>query len=196
MRFQCTVCGKFANLAHQCPAHLINSVVPNAPARPRVATYVTVDGMIVRRARAVDLPVLAAMDDVIFGVDAWDFAGFVSAYRDARTDILVMSDGLRIVGYGMVEHRKQFSHVTALGVDASMRGRGLGEVLLNRLIARARARRVGIVKLEVRSDNPGAKALYDKSGFTQTGVKEKYYADRCSAIVMRKDIAPRARVAA
>lgn len=185
MTFRCAVCGKFANLAHRCAPALLAAVVPSAPARPRVSVYRRADGVVVRAARAADLPVIAALDAAVFGTDCWDFAQFAAAYRDPRTEILAMLDGDRLLGYGMVNHRTQFSHVTALSVDASVRGRGLGELLLRRLMGRARVRGVPVVKLEVRADNPAAKALYDKAGFVKTGVVRRYYADGCTAVQMR-----------
>ena len=54
------------------------------------------------------------------------------------------------------------------------------------LVAEAASRGAKQVFLEVRADNPGARALYDSLGFEQIAVREKYYQpDGVDAQIMR-----------
>jgi ribosomal protein S18 acetylase RimI-like enzyme len=58
------------------------------------------------------------------------------------------------------------------------------------LITEADARGAAQVFLEVRADNPNARALYDSLGFEQIAVRKNYYQpDNVDAQVMRLDVA-------
>ncbi|HET8794956.1 MAG TPA: GNAT family N-acetyltransferase, partial [Arthrobacter sp.] len=62
---------------------------------------------------------------------------------------------------------------------------GIGTRLLTMLIDAARERGMADVMLEVRSDNPRARALYERFGFEQIHVRPRYYRDGADALVMR-----------
>lgn len=69
------------------------------------------------------------------------------------------------------------AHVTTIGVAPEHRRRGLGEVLFLTLISEAIRRDAEVVTLEVRVSNVAAQALYRKYGFTERGVRPRYYSD-------------------
>jgi ribosomal protein S18 acetylase RimI-like enzyme len=58
-------------------------------------------------------------------------------------------------------------------VDASMRGTGIGRMLLDRIEAKARELNCCRITLEVRQDNNVARGLYRKVGFDQVKVGPK-----------------------
>jgi ribosomal-protein-alanine N-acetyltransferase len=60
-------------------------------------------------------------------------------------------------------------------VAASARRNGLGTRLLQTLFARASETNTKSVFLEVRESNTAARALYERSGFRQTGNRKSYY---------------------
>lgn len=79
--------------------------------------------------------------------------------------------------------------IQTIGVSAAVRGRGLGRVLMLRLIAEAHARGSRQVFLEVRADNPSAQGLYRSLGFEELGIRRGYYQpDNVDALVMRLQI--------
>lgn len=69
------------------------------------------------------------------------------------------------------------AHVTTIGVAPDHRGKGLGELLLIELFEAARQRNAEWMTLEVRVSNDSAQSLYHKYGFTQQGVRKRYYSD-------------------
>jgi ribosomal-protein-alanine N-acetyltransferase len=69
------------------------------------------------------------------------------------------------------------AHITTIGVLPEYRGQGLGELLLVTLFTDAMRRGAEWVTLEVRVSNESAQALYYKYGFTQQGVRRRYYSD-------------------
>lgn len=77
------------------------------------------------------------------------------------------------------------AHVTNIAVRHEYRGRGLGELLLIAIIDLAATLEAVFLTLEVRVSNTVAKKLYEKYGFTQTGLRHSYYLDnREDAVIM------------
>ena len=69
------------------------------------------------------------------------------------------------------------AHITTIGVDPTLRGQGLGELLLMDLFDEAMRRSATWVTLEVRVTNATAQNLYRKYGFTIEGRRPRYYSD-------------------
>lgn len=79
--------------------------------------------------------------------------------------------------------------IQTIAVAPAARGMGLGRGLMHALITQARRRHVAELFLEVRADNPIARALYDSLGFRQIGVRRGYYQpDGVDAITMRLEV--------
>ncbi len=64
-----------------------------------------------------------------------------------------------------------------MAVAMLVRLRGIGTLLLEKLIEVARAQSADCIFLEVRESNKSAHALYQKVGFKETGLRKSYYAD-------------------
>jgi ribosomal-protein-alanine N-acetyltransferase len=69
------------------------------------------------------------------------------------------------------------AHITTIGVKRSVRGRGLGELMLVHLIDQAREMGAKRLTLEVRVSNHVAQELYRKYTFKEEGVRKRYYSD-------------------
>jgi ribosomal protein S18 acetylase RimI-like enzyme len=69
-------------------------------------------------------------------------------------------------------------------------GEGTGTALLTALVDEAEKRGYQEVLLEVREDNPRARQLYLRHGFTDAGIRRGYYQPSgVNAVVMRKALA-------
>lgn len=82
-----------------------------------------------------------------------------------------------VAGFGGMWVLYDEAHVTTIGVAPEHRGKGLGELLLIQLFDEARRHNAEWVTLEVRVSNGSAQSLYRKYGFTQQGVRKRYYSD-------------------
>ena len=69
------------------------------------------------------------------------------------------------------------AHITTIGVRRSMRGRGLGELMLVHLVEASREMGAKRLTLEVRMSNTVAQTLYRKYTFKEEGVRKRYYSD-------------------
>jgi RimJ/RimL family protein N-acetyltransferase len=65
--------------------------------------------------------------------------------------------------------------VLGMGLLPAYRGQGIGQRLLHRTLDAARIRGLSRVELTVRDDNPGAVALYQKTGFVAEGVQRNAF---------------------
>jgi ribosomal-protein-alanine N-acetyltransferase len=96
--------------------------------------------------------------------------------------------GLAVVGYGGLWLMVDEAHVTSVAVHPQFRSQGLGELLMLSLIDVSVRLQARYVTLEVRVGNAVARALYEKLGFHQTGIRPRYYTDNNEdAVVMWSD---------
>jgi ribosomal-protein-alanine N-acetyltransferase len=82
-----------------------------------------------------------------------------------------------IIGFAGMWIAFDEAHVTTIGVDPDLRGRGLGELLLVAMFDEAFRRHTNWLTLEVRVSNAPAQSLYHKYGFTEQGRRKRYYSD-------------------
>lgn len=80
--------------------------------------------------------------------------------------------------------------VQTIAVAPAARGLGLGRGLMHALITEARRRGIAQLFLEVRADNPIARALYRSLGFEEIGVRPRYYRHGIDAVLMRLAVPP------
>ena len=78
--------------------------------------------------------------------------------------------------------------IAQIAIDPTYQRQHLGSLLMEEIIKDARAKKVRTMTLEVRKNNEKAVKLYQKFGFKQTLVKEKYYSNGDDAIYMIKEL--------
>lgn len=82
-------------------------------------------------------------------------------------------------------------HLLNIAVARAWQGRGLAVELLQALYERCHQERAASLWLEVRPSNVRARALYQREGFADIGVRRDYYpteGGREDALVMRREI--------
>jgi ribosomal-protein-alanine N-acetyltransferase len=93
-----------------------------------------------------------------------------------------------VVGYAGLWQMADEAHITTIATHPSIRGRGVGELLLLGLIGRALEIGARWLTLEVRVSNNVAQKLYRKYTFKEMGVRRRYYSDNGEdALVMWTD---------
>lgn len=83
----------------------------------------------------------------------------------------------QVLGYGGFWKVVDEAHISTIAVHPRMRRRGLGELLMVRMIEEAIALGAAFVTLEVRVSNVAAQRLYEKYGFERVGRRKEYYTD-------------------
>ena len=159
-----------------------------------------------RPATPDDIDAIMALEEATFENDAWSaesmsselgsentwyLVAFAAAGADADDAAPDAADGTApdaLAGYAglLAPEGSREAEIQTIAVSPSARRHGLGRTLMETLLAEARIRGARQVFLEVRADNPNARALYDSLGFEQIGVRKKYYQpDGVDAEVMR-----------
>jgi ribosomal-protein-alanine N-acetyltransferase len=141
-----------------------------------------------RRATADDLEAIMAIENAMFPDDAWSPATMAAEVAGEHGHYLVaVADDGEIDGYAGLLAPEGSGHgdIQTIAVVDRARRRGLGRTLMLALLNEARRRNAAEVFLEVRSDNPGARALYEALGFAEIAVRPRYYRGGIDAVIMR-----------
>ena len=90
-----------------------------------------------------------------------------------------------IAGYVSVWYQADEAHITEIAVRESLRGRGIGELLLIGSLRAAIEYGSHVMTLEARVSNFIAQRLYQKYSFKSVGLRKGYYSDnREDAVIM------------
>jgi ribosomal-protein-alanine N-acetyltransferase len=156
-------------------------------------------GWLLRSASLDDLEAIMNLETTTFTTDAWSTKAMRSDLASRHTSYLVAADAEApddIVGYAglLAPERSGDADIQTIAVAPIARRRGLGRMLMVELLALAGARGARQVFLEVRADNPNARALYESLGFEQIAVRQNYYQpDGVDAHIMRLVLAEEPR---
>ncbi len=143
-----------------------------------------------RPMQAGDLDELWPYENELFGAESWSRQGYLDELADTelRHYLVAEQDG-RVVGSAGLLAVGETAQILTVGVLPAARRQGIGELLVQALVAEAGRRRAGEVLLEVRIDNAAARQLYAKLGFAVIGTRRGYYEQgRVDAVVMRRAI--------
>jgi ribosomal-protein-alanine N-acetyltransferase len=148
---------------------------------PRLAPYLVIT------AREEHLDDIARIEQESFLVP-WKREFFESElsepYRYSRA--LVSQDGSipHVGGYLFAVSLYEEFHINKIATDRRVRNRGLGRVLLEDALARARSAGATAVTLEVRISNIPAREFYGSYGFREAYRRRSYYQDGEDAFAM------------
>jgi [ribosomal protein S18]-alanine N-acetyltransferase len=111
---------------------------------------------------------------------------YLAQHRRGSEYRIVAEAGEKIAGFGCLETGSGAGHVQAMAVRQACQHQGVGKALLDDLVAEALARGCDAVNLHVRADNPVARRLYRRAGFTDLETCRGFYQPSgTDAVVMR-----------
>jgi len=147
--------------------------------------------IVIQPATLGDLPALLELEKKTFDLDRISRRSFRRWLAHPRhSALLVAKDGLALAGYILIflHQGTRLARLYSIAVSENYRGHRIGQRLLE--AGEKTAREAGRVhmRLEVRKDNPGAIALYEKLGYQQFGFYEDYYEDHADALRYQKRI--------
>lgn len=142
----------------------------------------------VRRATLADLERIAELEVVCVGADAWSEALIGQGLADELPTVayfVALVDG-ETAGYAVASYVDDVAELQRIGVDPLARRGGVASALVDAVVACATE--AARILLEVREDNEGGRAFYERLGFTELDRRPRYYRDGEAAIVLAKDI--------
>ncbi|MEW7855319.1 ribosomal protein S18-alanine N-acetyltransferase [Pseudomonas chlororaphis] len=146
--------------------------------------------LVFRIATPEDLPALVRLEQQCFTTDRLTVRSFQWMISRAHACLIVAEQAQQLLGYALVLFHRgtSLARLYSIAIAVEARGSGLGKRLLERIEARAREHDCAYLRLEVRSDNPTAIALYERSGYRRFAVLHDYYEDHADALRLEKRI--------
>lgn len=144
-----------------------------------------------RQPIALDIPVLATYEKLLFPYSPWSTSQFKEEFAGIPTTryMSVAEDGNTIVGYCGV-------FLPAPGVEADIltvavlpeyRRQGIAKEFMRQIEAWSQERQASAMMLEVELANESAIKLYESLGYMKISVRMDYYGPGKDAHVMRKE---------
>ncbi len=137
-----------------------------------------------------DVPALVTLEQHCFTTDRLSTRSFQWMVSRAHGQLLVAEKDDELLGYALVLFHRgtSLARLYSIAIAESSRGLGLGKQLLTRIEACAVEHDCAYLRLEVRTDNPGAIALYERNGYRRFALINDYYEDHAPALRLEKRI--------
>lgn len=142
--------------------------------------------LVLRDAAQDDLEALVALETQAFRSDRMSRRQFRYHLRRARNRLVVAVSQGHTAGYILLLRRGALARIYSLAVDSACRGQGIGRALCEHAEQTATAWDVRAVRLEVRTDNPPARAMYERLGYRIIQRLPGYYADHGDGLRLEK----------
>ena len=130
---------------------------------------------------------VAALEKICFS-DPWSENSVASELKNPLSCWLVAEEDGKVTGYVGSQTVMDESDMMNVAVHPDYRRKGIAEKLVMELVEALKKRDSRCLTLEVRASNEPARALYEKQGFVQVGLRKNYYRNpREDALILRKE---------
>ena len=130
---------------------------------------------------------VAALEAICFR-DPWSEKSVASELNNSLSCWLVAEENGVVTGYVGSQTVIDESDMMNVAVHPDHRRKGIAEALVVELVEALKKRESHCLTLEVRASNEPAKALYEKLGFAQVGLRKNYYRNpKEDALILRKE---------
>ena len=142
--------------------------------------------MRIRDALDSDVETVAAIEQELFGADAWSPESVREELTgDRRRAVLAVDGRGSVVGYAVTMRTDEVLDLQRIAVLPDHRRSGVARSLLESLRRAGREAGAHRMLLEVGADNDKALAFYAAEGFVQIDRRPRYYRDGSDALVLR-----------
>ncbi len=128
----------------------------------------------IREASEKDIDAMEIIETSSFSVP-WSRQAFEESFENRYTKLFVAEDGDKVIGYSVIGLIVPDAEILNVAVDPEYRRQGIGEMLIDSLIALGDKEDVSDFFLEVRESNEPAIELYRKKGMEVIGRRKDYY---------------------
>jgi len=144
---------------------------------------------IIRLATPADAVAIAleSMAEIEHGFEwHWEPSRISEAIGDRETNVIVAVDGAAMLGFGIMEYRREFAHLVLFAVREDARRRGIGSALLAWLEKVATEAGIANFRVEARLSNTVARAFYRRHGYVEIEVVAGMYQGQEDGVSLRK----------
>lgn len=144
--------------------------------------------LLLREMSIGDSDQIEQLEQEIFN-DAWTKAGIEETFRQSHAFVVVAEENNRIKGYCIVYYVMDEAEIARIAVDNNHRNSGAGGKLLKKTEEFCMEKGVTRLLLDVRMSNETAIRFYRHHGFTEDGIRKKFYEKpEEDALLMSKNI--------
>jgi ribosomal-protein-alanine N-acetyltransferase len=144
--------------------------------------------MTARNILVSDINALYEVEKECFPLDCFSLKTFTDVISASNFLGVLLENNGEILGYVLVNYCLDESDILKVAVATKHRKKGYGLTLLNELKKVAKTKGINKIFLEVREDNFGAIALYEKADYVKISVRKNYYDGKVNALIYQKEI--------
>ncbi len=133
-----------------------------------------VEHITIQRMTEDDLEEVARLEKLCFS-DPWSKRSFQGELKHRFSIPLVVKSGTRVIGYTCLWHIDDQMEIANFTISPEFRRKGIGKIMMERVLLEARKRGCFSVMLSVRESNVAALNLYAKAGFVEVERRKNYY---------------------
>jgi ribosomal-protein-alanine N-acetyltransferase len=137
---------------------------------------------------ATDLDEILVIEDEVYS-HPWTRGNFLDSFASPYEALGIRAQNGTLIAYFLLMPILEELHLLTFAVNPSYQGQGYAKILLEQMVALAKAKNYSSIMLEVRISNLRAKHIYQRFGFVEIGRRKGYYPldqfSREDAIVMR-----------
>lgn len=126
-------------------------------------------------------PMTVALVDAVMAIEVaayafpWSRGNFIDSLAAGYAARVLRGARGELLGYFVAMAGVDEMHLLNITVAPAVQGRGHARVLIDALTALCREQQARALWLEVRASNARARAMYERLGFAQVGVRKGYY---------------------
>ncbi|MCI6467172.1 MAG: tRNA (adenosine(37)-N6)-threonylcarbamoyltransferase complex dimerization subunit type 1 TsaB [Faecalicatena sp.] len=144
--------------------------------------------IICRTLRVEDAAAIAELERQTFS-DAWSEKGVLDTIKLRNTICVAAEKAGRIIGYLLAYDAAGEAEIARIAVDKDVRRQGIGSLLMLELENICEERKIKKLLLDVRESNMDARSFYEEDGFTEDGIRQKFYVDpEEDAVLMSREL--------
>ena len=131
---------------------------------------------------------IAELEKICFGSAAWSEKSVASELENPLSLWLVAEDDGKVLGYVGSQTVLDETDMMNIAVHPNHRRKGIADSLVEALIRSLKEAGSHQLTLEVRVSNAPARSLYDELGFSEIGIRKRYYQNpKEDALILRKE---------
>lgn len=131
------------------------------------------------------MPQIAELERECFS-EPWSEKALLESMQ-AGTKFFAVCQASTVLGYVGISTVLDEGYITNVAVTKSARRQGVASLLMHRLSVLARENSLSFISLEVRASNDSARALYQKFGYRDEGLRKGFYRNPTEdAVIMTK----------
>lgn len=144
--------------------------------------------IIIEEMNEADIDRFAEIDQKCFTVP-WSRKAFEDEFKNSIAVYFAARNDDECIGYAGFWNVSGEGDITNVAVVEEHRRSGVGSMLVEAVLEKAKQLNIDIMTLEVRQSNYKAQGLYKKYGFEVIGTRKRYYSDNNEdALIMTKQL--------